>query len=61
MPARVAQPLLAALVLSMVLSPLLIRYNRASRALLLGERGPPASALEREEAADHRRWRGAST
>ena len=32
LPPRISQPLLAALVLSMVLSPLLIRYNRAHRA-----------------------------
>jgi monovalent cation:H+ antiporter-2, CPA2 family len=53
LPARISQPLLAALVLSMVLSPLLIRYNRHIARALLGERGPPATALEREaEAAD---------
>jgi CPA2 family monovalent cation:H+ antiporter-2 len=48
---RFGQPLLAALVLSMVGSPLLIRYNRRIARFLLGERGPPASALEREDAA----------
>ena len=42
---EIIQPLLAAMVLSMVLSPLLIRYNRKIARLLLGERGPPASAL----------------
>jgi CPA2 family monovalent cation:H+ antiporter-2 len=51
LPARISQPLLAALVLSMVLSPLLIRYNRRIARALLGERGPPATALEREAAA----------
>ncbi|HVN99009.1 MAG TPA: monovalent cation:proton antiporter-2 (CPA2) family protein [Steroidobacteraceae bacterium] len=50
-PPQQAQPLLAALVLSMLISPLLIRYNRAIARALLGERGPPATALEREEAA----------
>ncbi len=50
--ARISQPLLAAMVLSMVLSPLLIRYNRRIARVLLGERGPPASALEREAAAE---------
>ncbi len=50
-PNALAQPLLAALVLSMLLSPLLIRYNRAITRRLLGERGPPGTALEREEAA----------
>ena len=50
-PAGLAQPLLAALVLSMLASPLLIRYNRSIARRLLGERGPPGTALEREEAA----------
>ena len=49
---ELSQPLLAAMVLSMVLSPLLIRYNRRVARALLGERGPPASALEREAAAE---------
>src|SRR5712672_2190182 len=35
---------------SMVLSPLLIRYNRRIARLVLGEKGPPGSALEREHA-----------
>ncbi len=51
LPPRISQPLLAALVLSMVLSPLLIRYNRRIARALLGERGPPATAMEREEEA----------
>ncbi len=51
LPARISQPLLASLVLSMVLSPLLIRYNRRIARALLGERGPPATAMEREAAA----------
>jgi monovalent cation:H+ antiporter-2, CPA2 family len=49
-PARITQPLLAATVLSMVLSPLLIRANRRLARALLGEKGPPANALEREDA-----------
>jgi monovalent cation:H+ antiporter-2, CPA2 family len=53
LPAAFSQSLLAAMVLSMLLSPLLIRYNRRIARALLGERGPPASALEREVAADH--------
>jgi CPA2 family monovalent cation:H+ antiporter-2 len=40
--AALLQPLLAATVLSMVLSPLLIRHNRRVARLLLRERGPPA-------------------
>ncbi|MGA3157914.1 MAG: cation:proton antiporter, partial [Steroidobacteraceae bacterium] len=42
------QPLLAAMVLSMLLSALLIRYNRRLTRLLLGERGPPIETIERE-------------
>ena len=49
-PEHITQPLLAAIVLSMVLSPLIIRGNRRLARLLLGEKGPPGSALEREEA-----------
>lgn len=40
--ARVSQPLLAALVLSMIVSPVIIRYNKRIARLMLGERGPPA-------------------
>lgn len=50
LPAVYAQPLLAALVLSMLVGPLLIRYNRRIARLLLGEKGPPAGAVEREAA-----------
>ncbi len=45
------QSLLAATVLSMVLSPVLIRHNRAITRLLLAERGPPESAALRESKA----------
>ena len=51
LPTRISQPLLAAMVLSMVLSPLLIRYNRRIARFLLREQGPPATPLEREDAA----------
>ncbi len=47
----VVQPLLAAIVLSMVLSPLLIRHNRRITRALLGESGPPHSAAMRETEA----------
>ena len=43
------QPLLAATVLSMVLSPLLIRHNRRITRALLGESGPPARAQRMRE------------
>jgi CPA2 family monovalent cation:H+ antiporter-2 len=47
----VVQPLLAATVLSMVLSPLLIRHNRRITRALLSESGPPESAAARETQA----------
>jgi CPA2 family monovalent cation:H+ antiporter-2 len=51
-PGRLIQPLLAATVLSMVLSPLVIRYNRRIARLLLGEQGPAQeTAISREQAA----------
>jgi monovalent cation:H+ antiporter-2, CPA2 family len=45
------QPLLAATVLSMVLSPILIRHNRRITRALLGESGPPQSEAMRETRA----------
>jgi CPA2 family monovalent cation:H+ antiporter-2 len=50
-PARPTQLLLAVVVLGMVLSPLIIRYNKRLARLLLREDGPPATAIEREQAA----------
>ena len=47
----VVQPLLAATVLSMVLSPLLIRHNRRITRVFLGEAGPPQSEAMRETRA----------
>ena len=44
----IAQPLLAAIVLSMVLSPILIRHNRRITRTLLSESGPPRSEAMRE-------------
>jgi CPA2 family monovalent cation:H+ antiporter-2 len=49
--AAVVQPLLAATVLSMVLSPILIRHNRRIARLLFRESGPPRSEATREAAA----------
>src|SRR6202795_1987506 len=45
----VVQPLLAATVLSMVLSPLIIRHNRRITRTLLRESGNPRSAAMRED------------
>jgi CPA2 family monovalent cation:H+ antiporter-2 len=47
----IVQPLLAATVLSMVLSPMLIRHNRRITRALLGESGPPMSEAMREAQA----------
>jgi CPA2 family monovalent cation:H+ antiporter-2 len=47
----IVQPLLAATVLSMVLSPLLIRQNRLITRTLLGESGSPITAALRETQA----------
>ena len=49
--AAVVQPLLAAIVLSMVLSPILIRHNRRITRALLGETGPSHSEAMRETRA----------
>jgi CPA2 family monovalent cation:H+ antiporter-2 len=48
--ASMVQPLLAAIVISMVVSPLLIRHNKAIARWILREKRPEPSALEREEA-----------
>ena len=45
------QPLLAAIVLSMVISPLVIRHNRRITRALLSESGPPQSEAMRETQA----------
>ena len=50
--AWIAQPLLAAVVLSMVLSPFLIRHNKPIARWLLREHGPVETAIDREAAAD---------
>jgi len=46
----IAQPLLVAVVLGMVLAPLILANNKRLARLLLGERGPPKTAIEREDA-----------
>jgi CPA2 family monovalent cation:H+ antiporter-2 len=50
-PANIAQPLLVAVVLSMVLSPMIVNNNKRIARLLLRQSGPPGTASEREEAA----------
>jgi CPA2 family monovalent cation:H+ antiporter-2 len=46
------QPLLAAVAVSMVVSPFVIRHNKRIARLLLRERGPTATAVTREAAID---------
>lgn len=48
-PVRIGDPLLVAIVLSMVLSPFILNNNKAVARFLLREKGPPVSSL-REEA-----------
>jgi monovalent cation:H+ antiporter-2, CPA2 family len=50
-PANRGVPLLVAMVLSMVLSPLILNNNKRVARLLLRERAPERTAVEREEAA----------
>ncbi|HSC07189.1 MAG TPA: cation:proton antiporter [Steroidobacteraceae bacterium] len=45
------QPLLTAIVISMVISPLLIRHNKSIARWILRERRPESTALEREAAS----------
>ncbi len=48
--ADVARPLLVAFVLSMVLSPAILNNNKRLARLLLGEKGPPQTPVDREDA-----------
>jgi len=50
-PPQWGEPLLVAIVLSMVLSPLILSNNKRIARLLLREEGPPVTAIEREAAA----------
>jgi CPA2 family monovalent cation:H+ antiporter-2 len=47
----IARPMLVAVVVAMVSSPLILANNKRIARLLLGERGPPRTAIEREDAA----------
>ena len=49
-PPQIGQPLLVAIVLSMVLSPFIISNNTRVARFLLREKGPPGTAIQREEA-----------
>jgi monovalent cation:H+ antiporter-2, CPA2 family len=50
-PARLGQPLVVAMVLSMVLSPLILKNNKSVARFLLRERAPSPTASEREDSA----------
>ena len=50
-PGRIGEPLLVALVLSMVLSPLILNNNKTVARFLLREKGPPRTSSQREDAA----------
>jgi len=50
--AAFTQPLLAAITLSMLVAPIMIRHNKRIARAVLGESGPAASGLERLEAAN---------
>jgi CPA2 family monovalent cation:H+ antiporter-2 len=47
----IAQPMLVAVVVSMVLAPVILANNKRLARLLLGETGPPRTSIEREDAA----------
>jgi monovalent cation:H+ antiporter-2, CPA2 family len=48
---EIAQPMLVAVVVAMVLAPVILANNKRLARWLLGERGPPKTAIEREDAA----------
>jgi CPA2 family monovalent cation:H+ antiporter-2 len=50
-PNEIVQPLLLALVVTMLVAPFGIRYNKTFARMLLREQGPPQRAIEREDAA----------
>jgi CPA2 family monovalent cation:H+ antiporter-2 len=51
LPTQIGQPLLVAIVLSMMVSPFIIANNKRVVRFLLREKGPPRTAMERENAA----------
>jgi CPA2 family monovalent cation:H+ antiporter-2 len=50
LPTNIGQPLLVAIALSMILSPFIISNNKRIARFLLREKGPPRTAIEREDA-----------
>ena len=51
LPTQIGQPLLVAIALSMMVSPFIIANNKRVVRFLLREKGPPRTAIERENAA----------
>jgi CPA2 family monovalent cation:H+ antiporter-2 len=47
----IAQPMLVAVVVAMVLAPVILANNKRLARFVLGETGPPKTAIEREDAA----------
>ena len=52
-PEGLVEPLLVAIVLSMVLSPMILNHNKRVARFLLHEHAPVLTSAEREEAARH--------
>jgi len=52
-PEGLVEPLLVAIVLSMVLSPMILNHNKRVARFLLREHAPVLTSVEREEAATH--------
>jgi monovalent cation:H+ antiporter-2, CPA2 family len=50
-PLEIGQPLLVAIILSMVLSPIILNNNKHIARFILREKGPPGTAIDREVAA----------
>jgi monovalent cation:H+ antiporter-2, CPA2 family len=50
-PNEIVQPLLLAVVVTMLVAPFGIRYNKTFARLMLREQGPPQRAIERDDAA----------
>jgi CPA2 family monovalent cation:H+ antiporter-2 len=51
LPSNIGQPLLVAIALSMIVSPFIISNNKWVARLVLREKGPPGTAIQREDAA----------
>ncbi|HEV7715735.1 MAG TPA: cation:proton antiporter, partial [Steroidobacteraceae bacterium] len=49
-PTNIGQPLLVAIAMSMIVSPFIISNNKRVARFLLGEKGPPGTAIDREDA-----------